>query len=460
MKKSIRRIFSLVLSTVLLAVFLLPVAGLALTDDMEVAAGAAILVDADYAEVLYDQNAHARRYPASITKVMTALLALEAIDKGELALDTVITAQATAQNGLSSDGSTQNIKTGEQMTAEALLYCMLVASANEAGNILAEAVSGSVADFVELMNQRASELGMKNTHFTNTHGLHNPEHYTTAYDISLMVMEALRHDIFREIVATKEHRIPATNLSDPRHFYNTNALLSNWRYIGYTYSSAIGVKTGSTPEAGQCLVSAAAEDGRTLLAVVLGAENIVRDDGTVSQQVFTESKRLLQWGFQNFSRKVIIDSTMLLTEVEVTLSDEASYVVAHPDGKLEATLPHDLMPEHFEKSVTLYAESIEAPVEKGQILGTITLSYEGREYGTLNVVAANSVTRSELLYNIARIKAFFAQLWVRLVLLVILLLILVLLIRRFLSGGRKRKRRSHYSGYTGGGYGGKGRGRK
>jgi D-alanyl-D-alanine carboxypeptidase (penicillin-binding protein 5/6) len=293
---------------------------------------------------------------------------------------------------------------------------------------------------------------MADTHFANAHGLHHAEHYTTAYDISLMTLEALRYDTFRRIVATKQYRNPATNLSPERRFYNTNALLSNWKYIGYTYASAIGVKTGSTPEAGQCLVSAAVENGRTLLAVVLGAENVLNADGTVSRQAFSESKRLLQWGFQNFSRKLVIDSTTPLTEVEVKLSKEASYVVVHPDGKLEATLPNDLSPDQFERKITLFAESIDAPVEKGQVLGTVTLTHDGREYGTLNLVAANSVSRSQLLYNIARVKAFFAQLWVRLVILAGFLLLLVFAVRRFVLGGRRRQRRNRYSGYTGSGY--------
>jgi len=460
MKKYCRRIFPLILSITLLTGLLLPVTALALTEPMEIASTAAILFDADYGEVLYDQNAHAQRYPASITKVMTALLTLEAIDRGELTLDTVITVQATALSGLSLDGSSQNIQIGEQLTVEQLLYCTLVASANEACNVLAEAVSGSAESFVEQMNKRAAELGMEDTHFANTHGLHKENHYTTAYDICLMAIEALKHDTFREIVGTPEYRVPATNLYKERHFYSTNALLSNWRYIGYTYTSAIGVKTGSTPEAGQCLVSAAVEDGRTFVAVVLGAENIAKADGTFDRQAFSESKRLLQFGFHNFSRKTIIDSTALLTEVAVTLSDEAAYVVAHPDGKLEATLPNDVVPEAFEREITLYAESVEAPVEKGQVLGTVSLTYEGKNYGTLNLVAVSSVARSELLYNIARIKAFLGQLWVKLLILVIILLVLFLLVRHFILGKKNRKRRNRYSGYGGGSIGGRTRRRR
>lgn len=449
------RMISLLLSAVLLAGLFVPVTARADTEPMEVAATAAVLVDADYGEVLFDQNAHAQRYPASITKVMTALLTLEAIDRGELTLDTVVTAQASAFSGLSEDGSSQNIKAGEQLTVEQLLYCMLVASANEACNILAETVAGSVDNFVELMNKRAAELGMEGTHFANPHGLHDANHYSTAYDISLMAIEAMKNSTFRKIVSTAEYRVPATNLSEERHFYSTNALLSNWRYIGYTYASAIGIKTGSTPEAGQCLVSAAVENGRTLVAVVLGAETVTKADGTTDRQSFSESKRLLQWGFQNFSRKTILDSTALLAEVKVTLSDEAGSVVVQPDGKLEATLPNDVTPEDFERNITLFSDSVEAPVEKGQVLGTVTLTYNGKEYGTMNLVATNSVARSDLLYHVARLKAFFGQLWVRLVILVIILLVLFFLVRRLIFGKRRRKRRSHYSASFGGGYSGR-----
>ncbi len=451
MKKSFQRVFSLILSAWVVLGLCLPLSARA-DEPMQVAATAAILIDADYGDVLFDQNAHSHRYPASITKVMTALLTLEAIDRGEMSPGTVVTARPSAMQGLSSDGSSQNIQAGEKLTVEELLYCILVASANEAANVLAEAVTGDVPSFVERMNVRAAELGMGDTNFVNTHGLHSAEHYTTAYDISLLVVEALKHDAFRTIVATKEYRIPATNLSNERHFYNTNALLSNWRYLGYTYSSSIGVKTGSTPEAGQCLASAAVEDGRTMIAVVLGAENVTGPDGVLDRQAFSESKRLLQWGFSGFSRKTIIDPMALLTEVEVTLSQETSSVAAHPGGTLEATLPNGVEPEDFERSIALFEESVQAPVEAGQVLGTVTLRYGGRDYGTLNLVAANDVARSDLLYTIARVEAFFSQIWVRLALLVLVALIFFLALRRFLLRGSRRRGRARYGGYAGRGH--------
>ena len=297
-----------------------------LLSDMHIEAAAAILVDADTGTVLFDQNAHEQRYPASITKVMTAMLAIEAVDRGELSLNDVITVGSEVNREVGDGSSTQNIKEGEQIRLEDVLYCALTASANEACNVLAQAVSGSVDDFVALMNQRAGELGMEDTHFANTHGYHNEEHYTTAYDIALMCREAMQHETFRTIVTAKSYIVPATNLHEARELHDTNALVSTWRITGYYYEYATGIKTGSTPEAGQCLAASASKDGRNLISVVLGAENIAQSDGTTLRQSFSESKRLLQWGFSSFSTKTLLDSTYFGGTIPVTLSRDANYV--------------------------------------------------------------------------------------------------------------------------------------
>lgn len=440
--------------TLALSVSLAPPARAGILEDMRVAATAALLADGTTGEVLYEFNAREKRYPASITKVMTALLVIEAVDEGRLELNKMVTVSRSAMEGLSADGANQDIKPGEELTVKDLLYCALVASANEACNILAEEVAGSVEAFVDRMNQEAARLGMEGTHFANPHGLHSDDHYTTAYDIWLMAREAMKHPTFREIVSTVDYYVPKTNKRDQRHFYNTNALLTNWRYIGYTYRDAIGIKTGSTPEAGQCLLSAATKNDRTLYAVVLGAENVQDETGTiVDRQAFSESKRLLEWGFSSFERRTILTTTDLQGEVEVTLS-QTGHVVAAPAGTLEATLPKDVADADFTVTPTFFAETVEAPVEKGQVLGTVTVSYKGKEYGTLDLVALNAVERDEWMYRGSRVKAFFGQLWVKLVLIVLAALALVLLVRWLFLGGRRRRYGSRvYSGgrrYRGG----------
>ncbi len=435
------------LSLLLLLALLLPGSALALEDPAP-AATAALLVDADHNVVLYELNAHEKRYPASITKVMTALLTLEAVDRGELALDDMITAPPGIHNGLSADGSTQNIKSGETMSLKDLLYCVLLPSANEACNVLAYVVAGGVDEFVALMNQRAAELGMTDTHFANTHGLHDENHYTTAWDIWLMAHEAMKNSTFREIVSTKEYVVPATNISEERHFYNTNALLTALKYSGYVYQPAIGIKTGSTGEAGLCLVSAAEQDGRTLYCVVLGAELAHQEDNSYKRMNFVESSRLLRWGFDNFSYRTILETSDPVAQIEVTLSD-TDHVLVRPEGTLSALLPNDLDVSEFTQTVTLDAESVEAPVTEGQVLGKITLSYDGEEYGTLDLVALNDVERSELLYRIDRVEKFFAQTWVKVAAVALILLIIVIIIACTMRGKRRRRRGRSYVGYGG-----------
>ena len=266
-----RRFLSLFFSLVL--IFTLGTSALASdgdTGDWEVAAKAALLIDPDTEEILYARNIHERLYPASLTKVMTALLVLEAVDSGRIAMDTVLTASQTAIDNLPPDGSNAGIKVGEEMTVEQLLYCILVVSANEACDILAEGVSGSIDAFVDAMNAKAQAIGCEDTHFANTSGLQDGNHYTTAWDLYRITREAMKHEMFMPLCNTKVIEIPATNLSGPRTYYTTNYLLSPMRATGYVYQGAEGIKTGSTSDAGYCLISTATRSGRSLLSVVLG----------------------------------------------------------------------------------------------------------------------------------------------------------------------------------------------
>ena len=427
--------------------------------DMYIDGTAAILVDAQTGTVLYEQAARERRYPASITKVMTALLAVEAIDRGDLSKDMVITVGPEVGTDVGEDSSTQNIKEGEQIRLEDVLYCVLVASANEACNVIAQAVSGNVEDFVALMNQRAAELGMEDTHFVNTHGYHDQDHYTTAYDISLMCQEAMEHELFRTIVSSKSYTVPATNLHEARELHETNALVSTWRVTGYYYQYATGIKTGHTPEAGYCLASSASKDGRDLIAVVMGCDRVPGTTGSEGFTYFSESVRLLEWGFQNFSTKQLLDSTYFAGTIPVTLSRETDRIGVQASGELEAILPNDLDPADFQLTPVYDAESLTAPVTKGQVVGHVTVSNGDTVYGQLDLVTVDAVERSELLYRLDQIETFFGQLWVRVALIVLGVLIL-LLVLRWLLFGRRRRYGSSRRGYRGSHYSGRRRGRR
>lgn len=391
---------------------------------------AALLMDAQSGEVLYALNEDEHNYPASITKVMTALLTLEAVDRGELTLETPITASSTFGYDLESGGTTQNIQAGETMTVLDLLYCVLVPSANEACNILAEAIAGDVPSFVDAMNERAQELGMENTHFANAHGLHNANHYTSAYDVALMTREALKNDTFITIVSSRSHVVPETNLHKERKLSSTNALINPIYGGGYTYPKAIGVKTGSTSAAGKCLVSAAVNRGETLICVVLGAEELKDESGTITdRQQFSESRRLLKWGFDTFQRKSLYDEKRPVREVAVELSADTTAVALKPQEPMEAMLPTDLDPADFQQDVTVYQDPVEAPVEAGQILGEMTVRNGDTTYATVKLVAAASAQRSDFLWTLRQAENFFSQLWVRVALVALVVLIVVLILR-------------------------------
>jgi D-alanyl-D-alanine carboxypeptidase (penicillin-binding protein 5/6) len=352
-------------------------------------ATAAILIDADTGDILYGQNESDKAYPASCTKIMTCLLTIEAIEAGELSLDQIITVDDTHAQGLTADSSTANLATGEEISLENVLYCLMLASANEAANILAVMVSGTISDFVDKMNQRAAELGCTGTHFCNPHGLHNEDHYTTAQDLAIITQEAWKHEFFRTLVGTASYVVPATNLSAERTLYNSNLLLPG-RNAEYAYDYAVGGKTGTTNAAGNCLVSVAEKDGRTIIGVVLGAAKITNADGTVVRKVFIESKRLLEYGFSNFQNIELTNDQEIISTIPVTGGEEGATVSVVPLDSVQYGLVSGLTAQDFDRETDL-PDTLEAPIAQGQVVGTMTFSYNGEEIATIELVSQTAV---------------------------------------------------------------------
>jgi len=367
MKK--RRWFSLFLSFVLL----LPLFSLTSADayeDFTLDAKAGLLIEADTGEILYEKNAHQENFPASLTKVMVALLVFEAIDEGKIALTDSVTATESAFEGLSSDGSTANIVPGETMTVEQLLNCMLIVSANEACNILGETLYGSVDAFVARMNERAKELGMNDTHFVNCTGLPADGHVTSAYDIALMSRELIwRHPDIRRFTT-----IWMDSLRDGASMLvNTNKLV---RF----YPGATGLKTGSTDSAKYCISATAEKDGMELIAVVL--------KGKTSDERFSDAKSLLNYGFSTWSL-VTVTPDEVLPPVPVTLGVRGTVqpvLTSENTLLVEKTLANGLT-----KEVAL-AESVAAPVYAGDTLGQLTVrDAAGNTVAELPILAGEDV---------------------------------------------------------------------
>ena len=335
---------------------------------VEVAAPSAVLMEKETGTVLYAKDEHARLEPASVTKVMTLLLTMEAIDAGMLDWDTVITASAHA---CSMGGSQIWLKENEQMTVQDMVKAVCVVSANDCAVALGEAVSGSEDAFVERMNQRAKELGMKDTTFKNATGLPAEGHLTSAYDIALMSRELiLNHPELRQYTTIWMD----TLRGGASELVNTNKLI---RF----YEGATGLKTGSTDNALYCLSGTAERDGMELIAVIL--------KGATSAQRFEDAKILLNHGFSTYALKKIVPETAL-PPIPVMLGTQAT--VQPVMESASALLLEKAKAANLEQTVTL-AEQVEAPVAKGAQLGTLTVTSGGSVVAEIPLTAGEEVPR-------------------------------------------------------------------
>lgn len=362
-------------------------------------AEAVVLIDANTGNVLYEKNGDKQMYPASTTKIMTALVALEAVNNGEISLDQPLSLSQAAYDSLDIDGSSIGLKVGESMTLEGLLEGLLIASGNDAAMVIAEGIAGTVDEFVIRMNDKAKALGLEGTSFVNPHGLHDKNHYTTAKDMAKLARTAMQNPTFAKIVECAHIYLPATDMSDKRYFINTNNLVSLMRYPYYFYDKATGIKTGSTSEAGYCLVSSASDKGKSVISVVFKAEDI-----SVSHN---ESKELLEYGLTEFNLKTLAKRDDIFGEVKVKQSsDGTDHILLSAEKNLEALFPWDGDAEKIEV-VCEIPEKVYAPVASGQVIGRAKFMYDGKEIGSVNLCSTVEIKR----HLFGFVMSFFEWLW-------------------------------------------------
>lgn len=359
----------------------------------EIKSASAILMQADTGRIMFEKAADAKAYPASTTKIMTALLAIENLDP-----TATLTVSETAIQ-IDRDGSNMGLLKDEVLTIEQLLYGLLVHSANDAANVLAEAVAGDIASFVDQMNVRAAELGMTGTHFVNAHGYHDEEHYTTARDLLKLASSAMENPLFRTIVNTATYEIPATNkYKEPRILSNNNSLVNPMRERRYVYSGAAGIKTGHTSNAGSCLVSYAERKGLAYYCVTLNAP--VDYTGNYS---FLDSIALFDYGFNAFSLKTVSNANEIVATRDVKWGRGNEQAILYAKEPLAVLLPNGYAKEKLTTENTT-EEHIVAPVKKGDILGRMEYFYDGVSVGSVDLVASRDVPRSYF-------KMIFGTLW-------------------------------------------------
>lgn len=391
-------------------------------------AKASILVNGETGEIIQQNNAHEKMYPASCTKILTALLALENCN-----LDDSVTMAEEDFTDVKNGASNAGLKEGEVVTVETLLYCLLLPSGNEAANALARTVSGSVESFAEKMNSRAKELGCTDSHFVNPNGLHNDDHYTSAYDLYLIAREAMTHEEFQTIVNTAQKTLPATNMNAERKIYTTNQLILSKSTPIY-YAPCYGIKTGHTSQAGYCLVSYAAQNDYTYYSVVLGAEM-----GTEYAGSFTETRDLFSWAFDNFRLKTATKAGAAVTECKVRLGRGSDHVTLVTAQDVPILIPKNADTSAIETSVNV-EESYDAPIAKGDKLGTVTYSFGGTECATADLIALTDIERSPILYVFDQIGKFLRLTPVRIVLIVLIAAFIVYLVLSAIAGRNRKKR--------------------
>lgn len=359
----------------------------------------ALLLELNSGIVVYAKNAENTVYPASLTKIMTCMVAIEYASSD---LDKLVTVSETALEGIAEAGGEVRLQAGERLSLRNLLYYLMVNSTNEAGNVIGEYVAGDIPSFVNLMNKTAKDLGCTGTHFANTHGLHDPNHYTTARDLSVITRKALTYEVFREICDTAEYTVPPTNLSDAKKLVSTNYLIVNDgnRYLAdngnyYTYyrDDAAGIKTGYTSAAGRCVISRASDGNMELLCIIMGAKTRMMSDGSVRFDNFVEAKKLFNYGFDNFAyAKVAAAGIEPMFQVSVDYARDKRGVVLIPSTDVNCLLPREYDKERVSTRYELNTPNgLVAPLEQGQKVGTLYVTYDGTVIGTSELETLTAV---------------------------------------------------------------------
>lgn len=428
----LKKIFSIIFSIIIiLTCMITPVSvGAYEVTEFEITAQAGALISLDTDEFLYENNIDKKVYPASITKIMTAIIILEnekfdpegKITMSKSALDLV----------LGTGSSVSHFVEGEEFTQFDLVNLVLISSFGDCTYLAAEYYGGSVESFVQMMNDKAKELGLKNTHYSNPVGLHDDDNYTTVRDIYTLTKYALKNKIFKQVCETPRY-VMSTNLTPKKTLSTTNALQDTT--TNYYYQFAKGVKTGFTDEAGRCLVSTATNNGYTYMCIVMGCPGN-------QKKHFSESISLYRWAFNNFSFKEVADSTEPVCEIPVSLSFDTDFAPLYFKEKFVTVLPNNADDSTIIVQPHLVSEEVEAPIKKGQVLGTADIIYAEKIIGTCELVAGEDIESSTLLVIFKYIKTAISSIYMKIILIVLAVVVLIfiaLCIKLNMSNSKKRK---------------------
>lgn len=397
------------------------------------------LVNLDTGASVYEKNPNEKCEPASITKIMTYIVTADHIKDLQ---GTKITVKQKILDELSGTGSSMSgIQVGDVATAYQLLNCMMVPSGNDAALTLADYVGGGdVQKFVDMMNAKAAELGCTNTHFTNPHGLHDPQHYTSAADLVKIARCAMSAPYFMQICDQLSYTykpIGGPNQGKETVLSTTNRMLmsSDEKYF-YTYAK--GIKTGHTDESGYCLVSTASADGYSYLCVALGSPSVDSKGNEIATHgEMLDSAALYRWALRNLELKKAVDSTTVLGEVPLKYAWNKDTLQVSAEKSFSCILPKNVLPSSIIVSTDI-PKSVEAPIKKGQVIGTATVSYANEKLATIKLVSTDSVERSEVLHTTDIAKSIVTSTWFLVIAGIVVFLLIIYIVLAVIYN-RKRK---------------------
>ena len=412
---------ALILSFLLLFTY-----NISFAQDLKIVAEGAILIDGETGQILYEKNSHKQLYPASTTKIMTAILAIE---NGNM--DDIVTIDEEIVS--LTDGSHIALEVGEKLKFKDLLNALLIESANDAALAIAKHISGSIKEFVQLMNEKAKDIGALNTNFTNPNGLPDENHVTTAYDLSLIAKYAMEIDEFRDIVKNYTYEIPVTNKKDEirylkshnRLLYSTKKIDVDGQWVPIKYDGVNGVKTGYTQAAKSCLVTSAKRNNQELIAVVLKSEG---------SDLYSDIHKLLNYGFDNFEKVIVSNNNQFVDNIPL-IGGTYSLVAGVTDGNLVVNIPHGNR-EKIEERIHI-EEEIHAPIKKGQVLGKIEYYLGDELLGETNIISTLDIDKMPEETSVDKIisKWYFALIGVGII-------IVLLRINTIVKRKQRRRRKS------------------
>ena len=362
----------------------------------------ALLMDANTGKIIYEKDINKKVYPASTTKIMTAILALEncaLTDKAKVSYNAIFSVPSGYTNA--------NLQVDEELTIEQLLYVLLIPSANDAANVLAEHIAGSVESFSTMMNTKAIEIGCKNTHFVNPNGVHNEDHYSTAYDLALMGQYALKHEIFQKIIMTPKYTLPVTNKYDKEdRIFNTTNRLINPKSSQY-YEYATGMKTGYTVPAKNCIVASAKKDNLEFIVVILNAEN----EPTTTIDKFDDCINLFNYGFEHYTTKTICNKEDVYKVLSpYNASKETKTLNVLYETSITALISKEDLDKEFIPDIELDS-NIKAPISKGTVIGKISYTINDIHY-TTNLIAGQDIIENSTFIIGIKVFGILFFLWI------------------------------------------------